>query len=42
MNGQRFFPLVSSDVCGAGTRGEPLTTSAREASLASAVASSFL
>ena len=37
-----FFPLVSSDVCGAGTRGGPVRTSAWEASLASAVASSLL
>ena len=28
MIGLRFFPLKSADICGAGTRDEPLTTSA--------------
>ena len=28
----RFFPLISADVSGAGTRQEPLSTSAWEAS----------
>ena len=31
MTGLRFFPLKSADVCGAGTRDEPLRTSAWEA-----------
>ena len=33
MIGLRFFPLKSADVRGAGTRDEPLRTSAWEASL---------